>query len=280
MKTFVFLIFCSLFLLMNNAFSQSCCDEYTTTGRMASFSKDVSFVNSHPEPLAYHLTDGKGKMVTFKTGDGVDGNGYEVKCDTASNTWVFVFHEWYGLNDYIKKEAEEIASTLGNVNVLAIDLYDGKVASNNDEAVKYVQSVNNTRAFTIISGAKDYAGSNALFATWGWCFGGAWSLQAAIEFGSACKSCVIYYGMPEQDLTRLENLKAPVIGIFGNLDNKITPEVVKKFKDDLNSLNKKAEIYSYDAVHAFANPSNPKHDPEATKDAKEKVYAFLKNNLK
>jgi carboxymethylenebutenolidase len=36
----------------------------------------------------------------------------------------------------------------------------------------------------------------------------------------------------------------------------------------------------YDAVHAFANPSNPNHDAVSTKDAKEKTYAFLKEYLK
>ena len=94
-------------------------------------------------------------------------------------------------NDYIKKEAEEVAVTLG-VNVLAIDLYDGKVATNNEEASKYVQSVVNSRAVNIILGARDYAGSGAVFATYGWCFGGAWSNQAAIELGvGALRVCNI-----------------------------------------------------------------------------------------
>lgn len=280
MKTFIFLIFCSLFLLMNNLFSQSCCDENSATSRMASLSNDKSFVDAHPVPLEFHLTDGKGKMITFKTDDGVDANGYEVKSDKETKNWVFVFHEWYGLNDYIKKEADEIAFTLGNVNVLAIDLYDGKVAANNEEASKYVKEVTKERALTIINGAKGYAGSDAVFGTLGWCFGGAWSLQAAIELGSSCNACVVYYGMPEQDMTRLAMLKAPVVGIFGKQDAHITPEIANKFKDDLASLNIPADIYIYDAVHAFANPSNPNHDPEATKDAKEKVYTFLKDKIK
>ncbi len=304
MKT-ILLSFILIFAFMNISYSQKhdcceeettaaenktkpeCCEESGTTGSditapniMATFGNDENFKNEHPQPLAFTLVDGKGKMITYKTSDGVDAGGYEVKADSPTNNWVFLFHEWYGLNDYIKRETEEVASTLGNVNVLAIDLYDGKVATNNDEAVKYVQSVTNDRALVIINGAKDHAGSDAVFATMGWCFGGSWSNQAAIELGDKCKACVIYYGMPEQNPERLAKLKAPVLGIFAKQDARITPEVVGKFEENLKSLNIPVTINIYDAGHGFANPSNPKHDVTATKDAKEKTYAFLKEKMK
>lgn len=283
----LFLSFSILLFSVAVSFSQtkhSCCDETnceTTTApnKMASFSDDVNFKNAHPEPLTFKLTDGKGKMITFKISDGKDANGYEIKADNPTNKWLFVFHEWYGLNDYVKKESEELAANLG-VNVLAIDLYDGKLASNNEEASKYVKEVDNTRAINIIYGARDYVGTDAVFGTIGWCFGGAWSNQTAIELGDRCKACVIYYGMPESKSERLAKLKAPVLGIFAKQDGWITPEVVNKFEENLKSLNISAEIYSYDAVHAFANPSNPKHDVDATKDAKEKTLKFLMEKMK
>ena len=143
----------SLMLLIaavNLTFTQKkpCCDDEggTTTGEitapnvMASFGNDEGFKNEHPQPLDFKLTDGKGTMVTYKTADGTDAYGYEVKAEKPTNNWVLVFHEWYGLNDYVKKEAEEIAAKLGNVNVLAVDLYDGKVATNNDEFSAFVFS--------------------------------------------------------------------------------------------------------------------------------------------
>jgi carboxymethylenebutenolidase len=291
----ILLSFILSFFIANISYTQKkpCCDDEGTTETkttsaaditapnvMASFGSDESFKNEHPQPLEFTLRDGAGSMVTYKTPDGTDAYGYEVKSASPTNNWVLVFHEWYGLNDYVKKEAEEIAVKLGNVNVLAVDLYDGKVAANNDEAVKYVQSVDNARALNIIAGARDYAGTSAVFATVGWCFGGAWSLQAAIELGSRCNACVIYYGMPEQNMERLALLKAPVLGIFANKDTKITPEVVAKFETDLKSLNIPASIFEFEANHGFANPSNPKHDAAATEEAKEKTYAFLKEKMK
>ncbi len=283
----LFLSFSILLFFVAVSFSQtknSCCDETnceTTTApnKMASFSNDENFRNAHPEPLAFKLTDGKGKMITFKINDGKDANGYEIKADNPTNKWIFVFHEWYGLNDYVKKESEELATKLG-VNVLAVDLYDGKIALNNEEASKYVKEVDNTRAINIIYGSRDYAGTDAVFGTIGWCFGGAWSNHTAIELGDKCKACVIYYGMPESNTERLAKLKAPVLGIFAKQDGWITPEVAAKFEENLKSLNISVDIKIYDAVHGFANPSNPKHDVDATKDAKEKTVKFLSEKMK
>lgn len=266
---------------MDMSFAQSthsCC-ELSATEQFAAFGSDAGFVNSHPDPLPANFTDLRGKMVSFPTYDGLNGNGYEVKTDKPSNKYILMFHEWYGLNDYIKSEADALQSEIPDATVLAVDLYDGKVALTNEEASKYVQSVQTDRAVNIINGAIDYSASSTM-GTIGWCFGGGWSLQAAILMGDKCKSCVMYYGMPESDKDKLSKLQAPVLGIFGTQDNYITPAVVSKFEDNMKSLNKSLSVKSYDAVHAFANPSNPKHDPEATKDAKALTLSFFKDNLK
>ncbi len=279
MKTIILLV---LLALINVSYSQkmhSCCEETSAPGKMSLFADDKNFRDSHPAPVPFILLDGKGKMITFSTSDGKTANGYEVKADKETNKWILVFHEWWGLNDYIKQESEEWCTKL-NVNVLAIDLYDGKVATTPDDAGKYMKSVEMTRAINIIKGAIDYAGSGATFGTIGWCFGGGWSLQAAIMLESKCTACVMYYGMPEDNTDRLAKLQAPVLGIFGKQDGYITPEIVAKFQDNMNSLGKSITVKMYDAAHGFANPSNPKHDPDATKDAKENTLAFYKDNLK
>jgi carboxymethylenebutenolidase len=35
----------------------------------------------------------------------------------------------------------------------------------------------------------------------------------------------------------------------------------------------------YDAAHGFANPSNPRHNPEATADAYKHALTYLKNKF-
>ncbi|GEM_PF-61642 len=279
MKTLILIV---LLVSVNALYAQnmhSCCDETSAPTKMALFADDKNFRDAHPSPVPFILLDGKGKMITFNTSDGKSANGYEVKADNATTKWLLVFHEWWGLNDYIKQESEEWCTKLG-VNVLAIDLYDGKVATTPEDAGKFMKGVDNSRAFNIIKGAIDYAGSGASFATIGWCYGGGWSLQAAITLEDKCKACVMYYGMPEDNMDRLAKLQAPVLGLFGKQDGYITPEIVGKFQDNMKSLGKSISVKEYDAAHGFANPSNPKHDPDATKDAKEMTFNFYNDNFK
>jgi len=198
---------------------------------------------------------------------------------TDKRPGVLVVHEWWGLNDYIKQESERLSDELG-VNVIALDLYDGKVATTREDASKYVQSVKTDRAMGIIHGAYDYVGANAKILTIGWCFGGGWSLQTAIEGGKQVVGCVIYYGMPEKDVDRLKKLNCDVIGFFASKDNFINPQIVDEFKQNMQKAGKNVTTYEYDADHGFANPSNPIYNKEATEDAHTKAIAFLKERIK
>jgi carboxymethylenebutenolidase len=203
-----------------------------------------------------------------------------MKAKKPTNNWLFVIHEWWGLNDFVKHESEKIYNDLGDVNVLDLDLYDGKVAATREDAGKYMQAVKEDRAQAIIKGALAYVGPNAHIATIGWCFGGGWSLQASILAGKQDVACVMYYGMPEQDVNKLKALHADVLGNFANKDGWINPKVVATFEENMKAAGKKLEVHQYDADHGFANPSNPIYDSAATKDAYEHTIAFLKPRLK
>jgi Dienelactone hydrolase and related enzymes len=145
------------------------------------------------------------------------------------------------LNDYIKKESDELQEKLGNVNILAIDLYDGNVATNRDDAAKYMQAVNQQRAMDIINGAIDFAGKDAQVGTLGWCFGGGWSLQASIMLGKQGKACVMYYGIIENTPETFKNLNAPVLGIFAKKDGWVNPEVVANLEKNIKAARKKLQ---------------------------------------
>lgn len=238
------------------------------------------FAALHPDPLYFKIKDPKGKQVSFKTPDGTNGTGYEIRSKKKTKNFLFVIHEWYGLNDYIKQEAELLSSELENVNVIALDLYDGKVASTADSAMKYMSSVNSQRLENIIKGAISYAGNDAKIFTIGWCFGGMWSLQASILAAQQGAGCVMYYGRPETNLEKLKQLNSDVIGFFGNLDKSITPEKVTEFENNMKAAGKTLTVYRYDAGHGFANPSNPSFNKQARDDAHQKTIDFLKTRIK
>ena len=77
------------------------------------------------------------------------------------------------------------------------------------------------------------------------------------------------------DPKQLAAIKARILGIFGNQDKGIPPEKVNEFEAALKQAGVRAEIFRYDAPHAFANPSNPKYDEAAAADAWTHVLAFL-----
>ena len=263
------------------AFSQdkkSCCD-VSATDKFSALGNDAGFREKHDTPLSYKYETALGEMITYDTPDGKTANAYFVASPEASDKWIFVFHEWWGLNDYVKKESDMLQEKLGNVNILAIDLYDGNVAETREDASKYMQGVDNDRAITIIEGAENYAGENAEIGTIGWCFGGGWSLNASLILGAKAKACVIYYGMPTEDAEKLKALNCPVLGIFAEKDGWITPEVVAAFEKNMKEAGKEVTVKMYDADHAFANPSSPKYDNTDSEDAMKNTLEFFETNL-
>lgn len=258
--------------------SVSCCAAVSVHGEVAMLSKDSGFVASHLSPAPLAFTAVTGETIRFAT-KGTEGQAFLVKAPEPSEKYIFVFHEWWGLNDYIRREAEALQQALGNVNVLAIDLYDGQATANADSAARLMGAAKPERCKEIIDGALAYAGEDAQIATLGWCFGGGWSLQAALHLKKHVKACVIYYGMPETDATVLKQLNCDVLGIFAIQDKWISPEVVAKFEAGMKAAGKKLTVKNYDAGHAFANPSNPKYNQEYGNDAMKHVVAFLSEKL-
>lgn len=239
----------------------------------------TSFAMMHDNPLPYTVADPLGKPVSFKAADGSTAMGYEIRSKKKSSKWLFVIQEWWGLNDYIKNESETFYKDLGDVNVIALDLYDGKIAATADSAMKLIQSAKTERLESIIKGAIAYAGTDAKIYTVGWCFGGMWSLQSTLLAGKQAAGCVMYYGRPENNIEKLKTLNCDVIGFFGNKDRSPSPEVVNKFEADMQTAGKKLIAHKYDAGHGFANPSNPVFNKEAAADAHAKAVAFLKERM-
>ena len=256
-----------------------CVSVANNTEAFAQLADDAAFRNVHPNPAAYVHANATGEMITFTTPDGQEGSAYAIQADESSNKYLFVIHEWWGLNDHIKQEADQLYEDLDGVNVLALDLYDGRVATERDKAAQIMQSIEKERAQAIINGAIAHAGEAADIATIGWCFGGGWSLQATILADEQAAGCVMYYGMPVQEMSEIEKISADVLGIFGSQDGGITPEVVNTFEQQMEAAEKDITVEMYDAGHGFANPSNPKYDEEATEDAYGKTLAFLKEHL-
>lgn len=267
---------------VSNTGNQTQSDEiticHTGPSEMIAFLDDPAFVAFHPSPVPFDF-EGLGEMVSFPAADGKDASGYLIRSKIPSDKWLFVYQEWWGLNDNIKEESDRFYNDLGgNVNVLALDMYDGKVTSKPEEAGGYMRETKESRLENIVMAGKNFAGLDAKIANVGWCFGGAWSLKSALLLGDQNIGSIIYYGMPIREVEKLKKLNSDVLGLFATEQN-ISKEVIEEFASAMEEAGKDLDYKIFDAVHGFANPSNPRHDEEATKEAYLMALSYLQDKF-
>ncbi len=251
---------------------------HTPSDDMAQFVNAPGFTAFHPSPVSIDFV-AKGEMISYPTDDGQKANGYLIKANSPSDQWLFVYQEWWGLNDNIKQQAEVFFDDLGGkVNVIALDMYDGKVTANPQEAGQLMQGVKEDRLEAIVLGARKLAGMNAKIANVGWCFGGSWSLKSALLNGQQNLGSVMYYGMPVRDLEKLKTLNSDVLGLFAT-EEYISKAVIEEFAANMETAGKNLTYKIFPAVHGFANPSNPRFDAESSKEAYAMAIGYLKEKF-
>jgi len=194
---------------------------------------------------------------------------------------IVMIHEFWGLNQNIKDMAQELAKN-GYI-VLAVDLYNGQVTDDQNRARELVSAVDQEGALRNMRSAVDHLRNRekaTKIASLGWCFGGGQSLQLSVS-DEKLDATVIYYGQLTNEKDKLENIKWPVLGIFGDKDEVIPVQSAKDFQTALYELGIMNQIHIYPGVgHAFANPSGMNYAPNETQDAWDKTLAFLEMNLK
>jgi carboxymethylenebutenolidase len=192
---------------------------------------------------------------------------------------VLLIHEWWGLNDQIKSMAAELARE--GYLALAVDLFEGKVTAKSDEARALVGAVRNEDALDTLAAwigwLKRHPKSTGKVATLGWCFGGAWALNAAIA--APVDATIVYYGRVTRVAADLKNLKGPVLGHFARRDQFIDEPMVMAWEAEMQAAGKAYRSYWYEADHAFANPTGGRYDAEDAKLAWRRTFAFLKAEL-
>lgn len=219
----------------------------------------------------------QGQDVSYFAG----ANGYFVRpAATGTYPGVVLIHENRGLRPEIRTAAEDLAKE--GYMVLAVDLL-GPPVETQDEARALTTNYNQATGTANMRAAAAYLRQEGAtkIGSWGWCFGGAQSLQLALS-GEPLAATVIYYGSrPITDAEQLKVIKWPVLGVYGDQDQAIPTTTVDAFKKALTDARVNHEVHMYSGVgHAFANPSNPNHHPQHTADAWAKTVAFLNEHLK
>ena len=225
-----------------------------------------------------------GTNVTFASAPG-EGSGYlSLPAGAGKHPAIIVIQEWWGLNDWIKQQADRFASQ-GYV-ALAPDLYRGKVASDPNMAHELMRGMPQDRAMSDLRGAfrflearKDVDSKH--IAVIGWCMGGGYAIDFAIA-EPRLAAAVMNYGHTVTDPASIAKLHAPLLGNFGADDHGIPPADVNAFEAALKKAGKPVDFKIYPgAGHAFMNPNNTGGYVEsAAKDAWSRIDAFLTHHLR
>lgn len=226
------------------------------------------------------------KGVSFKSGDDTGSGILFVPATTGNEKLpaIVVIQEWWGLNDWVKQQAEELASQ--GYETLAVDLYRGKVAKTRDEAHELMSGLPHDRAMRDLRGAVAYLKSqpnvnpNKVGAI-GWCMGGGYAAQLAVDEPTLVAAVVNYGQLPESD-AEAKSIKAKMLGNFGGKDQGIPAGSIHKFEEQMTASGNPVDFKTYpDAGHGFQNPVNQNgYNPQATADAKKRIADFFAKTLK
>jgi carboxymethylenebutenolidase len=225
-----------------------------------------------------------GKTVSYKSGDETVQAMLYTPPGKGPFPAIIVIHEYWGLNDWVKDQASKLADQ--GYEALAIDLYRGKIATTPDMGHELMRGLPEDRAKRDLHAAFEFLASQPnvrkdRIGAIGWCMGGGYSLDAALQ-EPALAADVINYGHLATDPEALKKINAPILGLFGGQDRGITPDDVHKFEQTLKKLGKRVEIKIYpDAGHAFENPNNKEgYRAEDAADAWKRTVDFLAATLK
>ena len=226
----------------------------------------------------------KTETVSYKSGEQTV-TGYMALPDSGGrHPAIVVIHEWWGLNDWVKEQAQRFAQQ-GYV-ALAVDLYRGQVASDPEHAHELARGLPQDRAVRDLMAAFEYLASRpdvdgTKIGSVGWCMGGGYSLLLA-ENEPKLAACAVNYGAMPTDPAIIAKIQAPVLGNFGAEDRGITPDAVHAFEKAMKDAGKTIDVKIYEgAGHAFENPNNKAgYRPDAATDAWARMLGFFGKTLK
>lgn len=209
---------------------------------------------------------------------------------------VLVFPEWWGLNDYAKDRAKQLAE-MGYV-AFAADLYgEGKIidiahpadAGKMAGALRMNQKTWRGRAEAAL---KQLTGVPVVdagkVAAIGYCLGGSTALQLAYSGADIKAVATFHAGLAAPSKDEVQKIKAKKILVCHGAADKFIPEkAIADFKDALHAAKLPLNFISYpDVVHSFTVPDadkvgNPgmKYDKKADEDSWKRMKDLFKAEL-
>lgn len=212
---------------------------------------------------------------------------------------IVVIHEIWGLRDHTKSIADRFAAEgyvalapelLGETDIakhadkLQLDLFNPETRNEAQPILRGLMTPMQTPDFAVKTLGRVrlcfdtlYNRSDTkqkVFVT-GFCFGGSYSFQLAIN-EPRLKAAVPFYGHPPMDVDELKKIQCPVLAFYGDKDEGLMsglPELKEFMKEA--GVNFEAKVYP-NCGHAFFNDTNKyTYNETAAKDAWQRTLEFL-----
>ena len=199
---------------------------------------------------------------------------------------VLVIHEIFGLTDWAKSLADELAAA-GYI-AIAPDLLtapgkDTQSYPGQDAAVKAVSALQAPQIFADLDAAAEYVSKlpacNGALAVTGFCWGGGQSFAYA-NHNPKLKAAYVFYGPGPATSAEAKGIQCPVYGFYGEEDARISA-TIPQTKEIMKSLGKsyQPEIYA-GAGHGFMRTGEAPNAEPANRKAHDDAWARWKSLLK
>ncbi|PUB30971.1 dienelactone hydrolase [Elizabethkingia sp. YR214] len=172
---------------------------------------------------------------------------------------VFIIPEWWGMNDYVKNRAKQLADS--GYMAIAVDMYgEGKMVDNPDDAGKLAKPFYGNadlarQSFEAILKQieKNEKADTGKMAAIGYCFGGAMALNMA-RINEPLKGVISFHGNLMTGVKPLTN-KIPILVLNGEDDTFVSKDEIASFKKQMDSAGVQYKFVNYpEAIHSFTNP--------------------------
>ena len=202
---------------------------------------------------------------------------------------VIVIHEIFGLSDWIRSVADQLAAD--GFIAIAPDLISGMgpngggtdSLASRDDVVKLIRGLKDPQVVAGLNAVREYGiklpAANGKTASIGFCWGGGQSFSYAVA-QPELSAAIVYYGTSPSNAADYEKIKAAVQGNYGGNDARVNA-TIPTAEANMKKLGKIYEPHIYEgAGHGFLraqdNPSNAK----AAQEAWPATIAFLKEHTK
>jgi len=204
-------------------------------------------------------------------------------------TAVVVIHEIFGLTDWVRSVADQLAEA-GYI-AIAPDLLSGMGPkgggtgdfTGTDEARKAISELPPDQVTADLKAARDYVArlpaANGKVAVGGFCWGGRQTFRFATN-DKDIKAAFVFYGNGPDTADDIARIQCPVYGFYGGNDARVNATIPQS-AEWMRKAGKTFEPVTYEgAGHGFMRAGEAPDASEANKKARDEAWKRVKELLK